>query len=325
MRSFPRLPATVRSRRELILGAVASFGCCAGARAQQETTTFSTEVKVVNLLANVRGKNGELIRDLTKEDFLLTEDGRAQTIRYFSRETDLPLTLGLMIDTSMSQHRVVEAERAASYRFMDQVLREKLDKVFVVQFDLSVEIRQKLTSSRKNLELALEQVNTPSMRQLELQRGGGTLLYEAVGIASRDIMRPLQGRKALIILSDGVDFGSEIPVSTAIEEAQRADTLIYSIVFSDATFYGGFGGGEADGRAVLQRMSRETGGSCFEVSKRLSLDEIFTAIQAELRSQYSLGFVSDQPVRISEFRKLQLKVKTKGLLVQSQTRYWAQR
>jgi VWFA-related protein len=293
------------------------------ARGQQEPATFSTEVKVVNLLANVRDKNGKLIRDLSKDDFLLTEDGRTQAIRYFSRETDLPLTIGLMIDASMSQGRVIEAERAASYRFVDEVLRENKDRVFVVQFDMAVEVRQKLTSSRRELEKTLELVNTPTMRQLELQRTGGTLLYEAVGIAARDIMRPLQGRKALIVLSDGVDVGSEIPASTAIEDAQRSDTLIYSIVFSDATYYGGFG--EPGGRAVLQRMSRETGGSCFEGSKRLGLDEIFKAIEDELRSQYSLGFVSDQPVRISEFRKLLLKTKGKGLAVQSQTRYWAQR
>jgi len=132
-------------------------------------------------------------------------------------------------------------------------------------------------------------VNTPTNRQLELQRGGGTLLYEAVAVASRDTMRPLQGRKALIILSDGVDVGSEVSLSTAIEEAQRSDTLIYSIVFSDATYYGGFGIGEAGGRAVLERMSRETGGTCFDVSKRLSLDDVFAAIQDELRSQYSIG------------------------------------
>jgi VWFA-related protein len=328
--SFPQFESQ-RSRRGFLLGAASLLSGKFLAHSQQEPPTFSTEVKVVNLLANVRGKNGELIRDLAKEDFLLSEDGRPQTIRYFARETELPLTIGLMVDTSMSQGRVIEAERAASYRFADQVLREDKDRVFVVQFDMSVEIRQKLTSSRRDLEKALETVNTPSNRQLELQRNGGTLLYEAVGIAARDIMRRQEGRKALIVLSDGVDFGSEIPVSTAIEEAQRSDTLIYSIVFSDATFYGGsLGGlpggiGEPNGRAVLERMSRETGGSCFEVSKRLSLEQIFHAIQDELRSQYSLGFVSDQPVRISEFRKLQLKMKNKNLAVQSQTRYWAQR
>ena len=129
------------------------------------------------------------MRDLTKDDFLLSEDGHPQTIRYFSRETDLPLTLGLLVDTSMSQRRVLDAERIASFRFVDQVLREATDHVFIVQFDMGVEIRQPLTSSRRALETALAQVDTPSMHQLELQRGGGTLLYEAIAVAARDVMR----------------------------------------------------------------------------------------------------------------------------------------
>jgi VWFA-related protein len=297
-------------------------------RAWQDVT-FSTEVKVVNVLANVYGKNGEIVRGLTKDDFLLSEDGHPQTIRYFSRETDLPLTLGLLVDTSMSQRRVLDAERIASFRFVDQVLREATDHVFIVQFDMGVEIRQPLTSSRHTLESALAQVNTPSMHQLELQRGGGTLLYEAIAVAARDIMRAQTGRKALIVISDGVDTGSEIPLSTAVEEAQRAGTLVYSIVFSDANAYGTLlgplMGGGADGKRVLRRISNETGGRCFEVSKTQSIEQIFQAIQEELRSQYNLGFVSDVPVRISGFRRLQLSAKTKGLVIQSQSRYWAQR
>jgi VWFA-related protein len=297
-------------------------------RAWQDVT-FSTEVKVVNVLANVYGKNGEIVRGLTKDDFLLSEDGHPQTIRYFSRETDLPLTLGLLVDTSMSQRRVLDAERIASFRFVDQVLREATDHVFIVQFDMGVEIRQPLTSSRRTLESALAQVNTPSLHQLELQRGGGTLLYEAIAVAARDIMRAQTGRKALIVISDGVDTGSEIPLSTAVEEAQRAGTLVYSIVFSDANAYGTLlgplMGGGADGKRVLRRISNETGGRCFEVSKTQSIEQIFQAIQEELRSQYNLGFVSDVPVRISGFRRLQLSAKTKGLVIQSQSRYWAQR
>jgi len=298
------------------------------ARAWQDVT-FSTEVKVVNVLVNVYGKAGEIVRDLTKDDFLLSEDGHPQTIRYFSRETDLPLTLGLLVDTSISQRRVLDAERIASFRFVDQVLRKATDHVFIVQFDMGVEIRQPLTSSRRALESALAQVDTPSTHQLELQRGGGTLLYEAIAVAARDVMRPQTGRKALIVISDGVDTGSEIPLSTAVEEAQRAGTLVYSIVFSDANAYGTLlgplMGGGADGKHVLMRISRETGGRCFEVSKTLSIEQIFQAIQDELRSQYNLGFVSDVPVRISGFRRLQLSAKTKGLVIQSQSRYWAQR
>ncbi|MEO8593164.1 MAG: VWA domain-containing protein [Candidatus Solibacter sp.] len=316
------------SRRRLLFAA-ATLGAPV-VRAWQDVT-FSTEVKVVNVLATVRRSNGEIVRALTKDDFALTENGRPQQIRYFSPETDLPLTLGLLVDTSMSQRRVLDAERIAAFTFVDQVLREATDRVFVVQFDMGIEIRQPLTSKRKALEAALGRVDTPSMRQLELQRGGGTLLYEAVAVASRDMMRPLEGRKALVILSDGVDTGSDVPIATAIEEAQRAGTLIYSIVFSDANAYGTalgplMGGGDsAHGRSVLQRMARETGGRCLEVSKSLPIEKIFDEIQEELRSQYNLGFVSDTPVRLSEFRKLQLAVKQKGLVVQSQTRYWAKR
>ena len=317
------------SRRRLMLSAAGLLASGALARAGQDVT-FSTEVKVVNVLANVYGKNGEIVRSLTKDDFLLAEDGRPQTIRYFSRETDLPLTLGLMVDTSMSQLRVLDAERVASFDFVDQVLREGTDHVFIVQFDLGVEIRQPLTSSRRVLESALGQVAAPSMRQLELQRGGGTLLYEAIAVAARDVMRAQTGRKALIVISDGVDTGSEIPLVTAVEEAQRAGTLVYAIVFSDANAYGTLlgplgGGGGPDGRGVLMRIARETGGRCFEVSKTLNIQQIFQAIQEELRSQYNLGFVSDVPARISGFRRLQLTAKAKGLNVQAQSRYWAQR
>ena len=321
--------AALPSRRRLVLSAAGLFASGSLARAWQDVT-FSTEVKVVNVLANVYGKNGEIVRDLTREDFVLSEAGRPQTIRYFSRETDLPLTLGLLVDTSMSQRRVLDAERVASFDFVDQVLREATDHVFIVQFDMGVEIRQPLTSSRRQLESALAQVAAPSLRQLELQRGGGTLLYEAIAVAARDVMRGQTGRKALIVISDGVDTGSEIPLATAVEEAQRSGTLVYAIVFSDANAYGTFlgplmGGGEPDGKGVLMRISRETGGRCFEVSRSLTIERVFQAIQDELRSQYNLGFVSDVPVRISGFRRLQLTAKAKGLVVQSQSRYWAQR
>ena len=328
MRNISQSTAALPSRRRLLLSAAGLFAFGARASAAQDVT-FSTEVKVVNVLANVYGKNGEIVRDLTRDDFLLSEDGRPQPIRYFSRETDLPLTLGLLVDTSMSQRRVLDAERVASFDFVDQVLREATDHVFIVQFDMGVEIRQPLTSSRRKLESALAQVAAPSLRQLELQRGGGTLLYEAIAVAARDVMRAQTGRKALIVISDGVDTGSEIPLSTAVEEAQRAGTLVYAIVFSDANAYGTFlgplGGGEPDGKGVLMRIARETGGRCFEVSKTLSIEHIFQAIQDELRSQYNLGFVSDVAVRISGFRRLQLTAKAKGLVVQAQSRYWAQR
>lgn len=292
--------------------------------AQDEQPTFKAEVKVVDVLATVRNKKGAFVRDLGKDDFSVSENGRAQTIRYFSRQTDLPLTLGLMIDTSLSQRRVMEAERIASYSFLEQVLREKKDQVFIMQFDLSPIMRQELTSSFLKLSDALQRVDTPGMNDLQSQTGGGTMLYDAMFKASREVMQHQTGRKALIVLSDGVDTGSEASIGETIEAAQKADTLIYSILFSDEGYYGILGGG-ADGRGALMRMSRETGGGFFEVSKRQSLDDIFTQLQEELRSQYNIGYVSDQPVSISEFRKIQLTTHQKGLSVQARGRYWAQR
>lgn len=192
-----------------------------------------------------------------------------------------------------------------------------------MQFDSHVQIRQPLTSAVGKLEDALAFVDTETRRQLQIQGGGGTLLYDAVGEASDELMRKLTGRKALIVLSDGVDFGSDGTLQDAVEAAERAETLIYSILYSDPGAYGFLGG--HDGRRVLQRLASESGGSFFEVSKKRSLDDIFEILQQELRSQYSLGYVSDKPVTISEFRAIQLTVGKKGLAVEARHRYWAQR
>jgi VWFA-related protein len=132
-----------------------------------------------------------------------------------------------------------------------------------------------------------------------------------------------RNRKAMIILSDGGDNGSDETLTSAIEAAERADTLIYSILFADSGFGGGYGAGE--GKTAMMRLAKETGGSFFEVSKKQSIGQIYGIIEQELRSQYNLGFVSDQPVRVSEFRKLQLTADRKDLVVEARDRYWAQR
>jgi VWFA-related protein len=309
------------TRREALQAAAAL--CGAGLARGQDEPVFSTEVKVVNVLATVRSKTGSLVANLGQDDFLLSEEGRPQTIRYFARESDLPLTLGLVVDTSASQRRVVDAERGASLRFFDQVVRENKDQVFIMQFDTIVRIRQALTSSVGKLDDALAYVDTETMRQLRRQGGGGTLLYDAVARASDEVMRKQGNRKALIVLSDGVDFGSDGTLMDAVEAAQRADTLIYSILYSDPGAYGIFGGHE--GNRVLRRMSNETGGSFFEVSKKQPIDRMFDILQEELRTQYSLGYVSDKPVTLSGFRTIQLAARQKGLIVQARRQYWAQR
>jgi VWFA-related protein len=314
--------STEYTRRQFARAA-ASLLCVGAPLIAQDEPTLSVNVSVVNVLATVRTRKGEIVRDLTKDDFTIAENGRPQSIRYFSRETDLPLTLGLMIDTSMSQRKVMTAERGASSRFLEQILRPK-DRVFIMQFDMSVQLKQEPTSSFRALDDALAYVDTPTRRDLEGQIGGGTLLYDAIVTAARDIMQSKTGRKALVLLTDGVDTGSEKIIGDAIDAAQRADTLVYSILFSDSGAYP-FSFGGPDGKGVLMRMSGETGGGFSEVTKSQSLDRIFARIQDELRSEYSIGYVSDVPVRISEFRKLQVTTKQKEFLVQARDRYWAKR
>ena len=288
-------------------------------RAQEPT--FSSEVKVVNVLATVRDKSGAIVRNLGKDEFRIFEDGRPQEIRYFSRESDLPLTIGLLVDTSFSQMKVLEQERAASYRFLDEVLRQDKDKAVVVQFDQAVVIRQDLTSSHKDLRDTLTLLDVPTREQAA--EGSGTLLYDAVRTAAIQVMRKQQGRKAFIVLTDGVDVGSTNSLTDAIEAAERADTLVYSILFSDESYYGGRILGPS-GAGVLKRLAKETGGGFFEVTPKQAIGDIYEAIQEELRSEYSMGFISDRPVTKSGFRSLHVVMKQKGLLVQARDRYYAE-
>jgi len=313
-------------------------------RARQENAPppgFSTTVKVVNLFATVRNKQGQVVNDLNQDDFLLAEDGQSQAIRYFSRETDLPLTLGLLVDTSGSQRNVLGEEQIASFRFFDKVMREDKDMAFVIHFDFEVELLQDLTSSKTALRRSLDNLEVGAGRRQFGRggggggypggrgrgRGGGTNLYDAVFLGADEIMKKQHGRKALIILSDGVDTGSQLSLATAVESAQRADTLVYSILFEDPDAYGfgGFGRGrldEPDGKKVLQRISRETGAHFFEVSRRMPLDKVYEALEEELRSQYSIGYTPDTKATSGEFRRIRLTTKQKALIVQTREGYY---
>jgi len=231
----------------LAVALIALLGSEALLRAQNAATTIAVNVRVVTLPVTVRDKHGKIVRDLTKDDFALQEDGRAQTIKYFSQDSNLPLTLGLLVDTSRSQTNVLEAERNASRSFLDQMLVQSKDKAFVIHFDHEVELLQDLTSSHEKLQAALDLLKTPSDHERSndpndtsnspsdsgSHHGGGTQLYDAVFLASNELMKKQQGRKALIILTDGVDRGSKTYLEGAIESAQRADTVIYSIYFAD--------------------------------------------------------------------------------------------
>jgi VWFA-related protein len=294
----------------------------------QSPGEIAVEVKTVSVLATVRDKHGKIISNLAKDDFVLEEHGRPQNINYFVRESDQPLRLGLLVDTSLSQRRVLEQERSASYSFLDHLLRPEKDLDFVIHFDREVELLQEFTSSRPKLQAALQDLQTPQFDSNSggggngasrgsrgggggrgsRRRGGGTLLYDAIYLASDELMSKQQGRKALIILSDGVDHGNKETLTTAIETAQRADTVVYSLLFKDDEENGnrgGFsmgqrGGGRRggrypqeerpDGKKILQQISKATGGKLYEVSKKKTVDKIYSEIEEDLRNQYSLAY-----------------------------------
>ncbi len=229
-------------RRTLLLMLVA-----VATAAQQQVPTFKVDVKVVNVLATVHDKHGNIVTNLNQDDFLLDEDGRPQTIRYFAREVNLPLSLGLLVDTSRSQLEALNDERKGSATFITSVLREDEDSAFLIHFDHEVELLQDVTSSRQKLVSALQglQESTSDYSQSgggsaggrsgRGRRGGGpgggTLLYDSIFLASDEVMQKQQGRKAIIVLTDGVDHGSKVSLDRAIETAQRANTIIYSIYF----------------------------------------------------------------------------------------------
>jgi VWFA-related protein len=365
----------------LIAALAALPGVGPALRAQDAAATIAVDVKVVTLPVTVRDKHGAIVRDLTKDDFTLQEDGRPQTIGYFSQETKLPLTLGLLVDTSRSQTNVLDAKRNASRSFLDQMLVQEKDKAFLIHFDHEVELLQDLTSSREKLQSALELLKTPSDRERSndpndsddsrsgsgSQHGGGTQLYDAVYLASNELMKKQQGRKALIVLSDGVDRGSKTYLEGAIESAQRADTVVYSIYFADTHREegdrrgggmgrggggwpgggggwpgggGGYPGGggrggrggqrpsespRTDGKKILERVSKETGGRFFEVSKKETVGEIYSSIVEELRTQYSMGYTPDKDSAASGYHHVQLQVKRKDLTVQTRDGYYADR
>jgi len=365
----------------MIVALVAVPGVGPSMQAQEPVATVAVDVKVVTLPVTVRDKHGKIVRDLTKDDFTLQEDGRPQTIKYFSQETNLPLTLGLLVDTSRSQDNVLDAERNASRSFIDQMLVQPKDKAFLIHFDREVELLQDLTASREKLQSALELLKTSSDREHSndpndpsnspsgsgSHRGGGTQLYDAVYLASNELMKKQQGRKAIVILSDGVDHGSKTYLESAIEAAQRADTVVYSIYFADSHrdegqrqgggmgrgggYPGGGGGGwpgggggwpgggggrggrggqrpaesRTDGKKILERISKETGGCFFEVSKKESVGDIYTSIVEELRTQYSMGYTPDKDSTASGYHHVQLAVKKKDLTVQTRDGYYADR
>jgi VWFA-related protein len=296
----------------------------------QEESTIKVEVDVVNLLFNVRDKRGGLIGNLTKDDFTVFEEGKQQTIKYFNRESDLPLTIGLLIDVSASQGNLIEIERNAAYQFFGKVLR-KQDLAFLISFGSEAELLQDYTNSPKLLRAGLDGLHVNSdVGGLHpgpvptISQPRGTILYDAVYLAAADQLRGQVGRKVLVLITDGEDQGSRYKIAQAIEAAQKADAIIYGFYYVDRAFYsqGGFVfGGVSD--SELKRMSEETGGHVFHVDRKVTLQDAFDQLQEEMRSQYAIGYTPTNANKDGTFRRIEIRTNNKDWKVQARKGYYA--
>lgn len=289
---------------------------------------IKVDVDVVSLYCTVHNKQNGLVSSLEKGDFDLAEDNKPQTIKYFSKETDIPLTMGLLIDVSGSQANMIEPERQAGSQFFSSVLRKK-DVAFLISFGADSDLLQDITGTPRLLQQGLGRLKPnfgysgPTSGPVPtMSRQAGTVLYDAVYLAAHDVLASESGRKAIILITDGEDEGSKLSMKDAIEAAQKADAIIYSILYVDRPFYGGFSIGYS-GESVLKQMSEETGGRLFTVGGRNTLDAIFGQIQEEMRTQYLIGYTPTNSNKDGSFRKIDLKTHDKNFKVQVRKGYYA--
>ncbi|HST09276.1 MAG TPA: VWA domain-containing protein [Terriglobales bacterium] len=296
----------------------------------QSVETLKVQVNVVQLFFNVKDKKGGLIPDQKKEDFELFEDGKPQTIKYFTAESNLPLTLGILIDTSGSQMRVLDMEKEVGGAFLNDILREK-DEAFVISFDVNVDLLQDFTNDKRRLKDAMNntKINAGHGGGLPGMGGGpiptsnprGTLLYDAVYLAAHDELAHEVGRKAMILLTDGEDQGSQLHIRDAIESAQKSDSICYVLMIADRGFaYGGLG---YTGDSEMKKLAAETGGRVIEVGNKFDkLKEAFDQIARELRSQYNVGYTPTNTTPDGSFRKVEVRSK-QGYKIQTRSGYYA--
>ncbi len=335
----PLMPRTQMLRNTILRALVPltvllglAFAQDEAASQEQSMETFKVNVNVVQLFFNVKDKRGALIPTLAKDDFEVLEDGKPQNIKYFTAESNLPLTLGMLIDSSGSQQRVLEMEKEVGSAFLKDILRPK-DLAFVISFDVNVDLLQDFTNSARELSAALDKakINTGGGGSSLPGLGGGpvptanprgTLLYDAVYLASHDELAHEVGRKAMIILTDGEDQGSQSNVKDAIEAAQKADAIVYILLIADRGFYGPFGGYSGD--SAMKKLAGETGGRVIEVGNKMEkLKSAFDQISQELRSQYNIGYTPINSKLDGSFRKVEIRTKDKGYKVQSRNGYYA--
>src|SRR5579864_2636859 len=301
---------------------------------QNPTETLKVNVNVVQLFFNVKDKHGALIPNLTKDDFEISEDGKPQTIKYFAAESNLPLTLGIMIDASGSQRNVIDMEKEVGGAFLKQILTDK-DEAYVMSFDITVDLLQDFTRDVHRLQAALNKAKVnvdytsggiPGMGggPVPTANAPGTLLYDAVYLSAHDMLAKEVGRKAMILLTDGQDEGSRLKIKDAIEAAQKADAIVYVLLCADRGFYGGFGMGYS-GESEMRKLTEQTGGRVINVGNKFDkLREAFDQIAAELRSQYNIGYTPSNLKLDGSYRKLEIKNK-QNYKIQARAGYYAGR
>jgi len=300
----------------------------ADGRAGKPLKATSTAVEVY---AIAEGRHGRLIRNLNADDFTLTEGAAPQKITYFSRETNTVLSLGLAIDTSVSQGRLLGTEQAAAKQFVRSVLRGG-DQAFVMNFDVDVNLLQDFTGATGDLAQAIDSAeinktgksilpeNAPGP-QGSTGRAGGTHLYDTVYLASNELMKTRFGRKVLVLVTDGEDQGSKSNLAESIEAAEKANVIVYSIIVSDPEFYELLGG-SYHGDASARRLDRETGGRTIRVKSIGEIGQAFDQIARELHSQYLLGYFPSNPRHDGSFRRIRVSVRGHNYTVRTRTGYY---
>jgi VWFA-related protein len=279
-------------------------------------------VNLVNLFATVRDKSKRIVGDMRQDDFKVSEDGQEQKIAFFSKEVTLPITLGLLIDTSGSEQNRLGAEQEAASRFMERVMR-KGDEAMVISFDTDVDLLADFTDDRGQVERAIQKARIGAVNTGVVTPGtiptssnaAGTLFYDAVFLACNDKLVTEAGRKALVIITDADDQGSKLRLEQAIEAAQRTDTVVHVLLVHDPGY-----GWRPD---VARKLSDETGGRTIEVSSEKKLNEAFDQISDELRSQYTLGYYPTNTSKDGQFRKVKVETTNKDYRILTRKGYYA--
>jgi VWFA-related protein len=291
----------------------------------QSQKPLTVQTTLVNVFVTVRDKRHEIVSDLSQNDFKVLEDGQEQKIAFFSKEVNLPITLGLLIDTSGSMERVIGAEQDTASRFLREVMRKK-DEAMVISFDFDVDLLADFTEDTNVLERAIRRTSVNSVGGGGVvtpgtipsgSNAGGTDLYDAIYLACHDELATEAGRKAVIVMSDMEDTGSKLRLQDASEACQRADGVIHVLLISDpgATF--------GVGPSVARKMADDTGGRVINVHNEKTLEKAFDEISEELRSQYVIGYYPTNEKRDGTFRKIRVDVGRPDVKVLARKGYYA--